>query len=260
MRHVHDINAIHRGAHPIRNWCNGNSPRIHENHSARLAFCSESVHGGNQCGHHGYACPFRFVPVVTIYEQCADGNLGLCIMSGPLVGGAIANRIGWQWAFWINIPTTAASFIAILFSFPEEKPRTSLFTLPMVEKIKRLDPIGSALLVISLSCLICALQDYSKSTSLSPTGVVVAALAGAAFPLFLLQEVLVRPELALIPSSMVKRRSVWSCACTLFFLFSGFTNFMFFVSIFQQVSLSQERICRESSYVFVGWLIDTDHK
>lgn len=163
-------------------------------------------------------------------------------MSGPLVGGVIANRIGWQWAFWINIPTTAASFVAILFSFPEEKPRTPLFTLPMMEKIKRLDPIGSALLVITLSCLICALQDYSKASSLSTTGVIVAALAAGTLPLFLLQEILIRPDLALIPRSMIKRRSVWSCSCTLFFLFSGFTNFMFFVSIFNQVVQGQNSL------------------
>src|SRR5437773_1695952 len=29
---------------------------------------------------------------------------GLAVASGPLVGGAIVEGIGWEWIFWVNVP------------------------------------------------------------------------------------------------------------------------------------------------------------
>ena len=32
------------------------------------------------------------------------GIAGLAIAIGPLVGGAIAEGLAWQWIFWVNVP------------------------------------------------------------------------------------------------------------------------------------------------------------
>src|SRR6516165_4238953 len=33
-----------------------------------------------------------------------SGLTGLALIAGPVVGGAVAESIAWQWIFWINIP------------------------------------------------------------------------------------------------------------------------------------------------------------
>ena len=33
-----------------------------------------------------------------------SGVVGLALIAGPVVGGAIAEGIAWQWIFWLNIP------------------------------------------------------------------------------------------------------------------------------------------------------------
>lgn len=158
-------------------------------------------------------------------------------MAGPMVGGAIADNLGWEWAFWINVPTSTASFIGTLFLFPKHAPDTSLNRLSGIEKLIRLDPVGSALLIASICCLLTVLQNYSGSITfqLDMTDLVLAVMSGMLFVMFLVQEYFVRPDLALIPRAIARRRVVWSNCLVLFFLFMGFTNLVFFLSIFFQV-------------------------
>src|SRR5260370_20339092 len=33
-----------------------------------------------------------------------SGVIGLAIIAGPVLGGAIAGGLTWQWIFWINVP------------------------------------------------------------------------------------------------------------------------------------------------------------
>lgn len=160
-------------------------------------------------------------------------------MAGPMVGGAIADNLGWEWAFWINLPTSAVSFIGTLFLFPKHTPQSPLHRLSGVEKFIRLDPVGSALLIASICCLLTVLQNYSGSITftLDTTSILLAVISGLLFVLFVIQEIFVRPDLALIPRSIARRRVVWSNCLVLFFLFMGFTNLVFFLSIFLQVCL-----------------------
>ncbi|CAN8097829.1 unnamed protein product [Discula destructiva] len=170
-------------------------------------------------------------------EAAGIGIMGACIMSGPMVGGAIADSLGWQWAFWINLPTSTVSFIGTLFLFPKATPRSPMSMLPAIEKVMQLDPVGSSLLIASICCLITVLQNYSASWDMvmSEADILLAVISALLFVLFLLQEFFIRPDLALIPRAILRRRAVWSNCLLLFVLFMGFTNFLFFLSIFLQV-------------------------
>jgi len=48
-----------------------------------------------------------------------SGVTGLALIAGPVVGGAIAEGIAWQWIFWINIPIGLLIIPLVLRRIPE---------------------------------------------------------------------------------------------------------------------------------------------
>ncbi|HEX6482300.1 MAG TPA: DHA2 family efflux MFS transporter permease subunit [Ktedonobacteraceae bacterium] len=52
---------------------------------------------------------------------------GLAVLSGPVLGGAIAGGIAWQWIFWLNVPVGLIVIPLVLGRIPESfGPRTAL--------------------------------------------------------------------------------------------------------------------------------------
>ncbi|MFC9998324.1 MFS transporter [Nocardia sp. NPDC127526] len=50
-----------------------------------------------------------------------EGVTGLAVACGPLVGGAIAEGLSWQWIFWINVPLGLIAIPLALTRIPESR-------------------------------------------------------------------------------------------------------------------------------------------
>ncbi|OCK77070.1 MFS general substrate transporter [Lepidopterella palustris CBS 459.81] len=170
----------------------------------------------------------------TFLEGLGAIIMGACSMLGPLLGGIIADSIGWRWTFWINAPIAAVCIVVAFLVFPAENPRTNLFTLPLYQKLKRLDPIGGVLIVTALTCFICALQIASTSDWGSSKVITLIVVAAVLQVLFILHEMFTALEVSLLPRELLKHRTVWASCLGLFLLFSNFINFVFFLSYFFQ--------------------------
>jgi EmrB/QacA subfamily drug resistance transporter len=48
-----------------------------------------------------------------------QGLTGLAVASGPVVGGAVAQGVAWQWIFWINVPIGLLAVPLVLAKIPE---------------------------------------------------------------------------------------------------------------------------------------------
>src|SRR3954452_9256476 len=52
---------------------------------------------------------------------------GIAVLGGPLVGGAIAQGIAWEWIFWLNVPIGAAAIPLVLRHIGESRgPRVAV--------------------------------------------------------------------------------------------------------------------------------------
>ena len=59
-----------------------------------------------------------------------QGLTGLAVASGPVIGGAVAEGLAWQWIFWINVPIGLLAVPLILARVPESRGPTTRSTSP----------------------------------------------------------------------------------------------------------------------------------
>ncbi|RIB08579.1 major facilitator superfamily domain-containing protein [Gigaspora rosea] len=83
------------------------------------------------------------------YQGLVGGVWGLSTIVGPLAGGLFSDHLSWRWAFFINLPIGAVTVIIVILYLQLPKPNGSL-----IEKLKRIDYLGSILVFIGVVCLL----------------------------------------------------------------------------------------------------------
>ncbi|KZP14861.1 MFS general substrate transporter [Athelia psychrophila] len=101
----------------------------------------------------GFSVPLRQRP---IYVAFLSSMFGIASVVGPLLGGALTDKVSWRWCFWINLPIGGVAFVTIVAFFKPPKRKVSSLTLR--EKILELDLLGALFLITAIVCLLLALQ------------------------------------------------------------------------------------------------------
>ena len=84
-------------------------------------------------------------------------------MLGPVYGGAIVALLNWRWIFWLNVPQSAIIFLGLMW-LPSRRDRQA-----------RVDYLGGALLVATLTILSLALAREGLFTLSSSTPFIIGA-------------------------------------------------------------------------------------
>ncbi|TVT20154.1 MFS transporter, partial [Amycolatopsis rhizosphaerae] len=71
------------------------------------------------------------------------GVAGLATITGPLLGGVLVDRLGWEWIFFVNVPIGLAGFVLAVFLVPDWQPRHA----------HSFDVLGILLSAAGLACL-----------------------------------------------------------------------------------------------------------
>ncbi|KAL5430210.1 hypothetical protein PMIN06_012584, partial [Paraphaeosphaeria minitans] len=82
---------------------------------------------------------------------------------GPILGGAISQKLTWRWIFFLNIPPGILAlgllYTAIPSHFPHSRPSDALKM--SMQSIRRLDIIGTVLLLAATTLFLLALEENS---------------------------------------------------------------------------------------------------
>ncbi|KAI0134357.1 major facilitator superfamily-domain-containing protein [Xylariales sp. AK1849] len=136
----------------------------------------------------------------------------MALIVGPLIGGALTQYASWRWCFYINLPIGAgAAVLIVLITIPDTKGQDA-FSLGLVRRLlSSLDLGGFALLAPAMAMFLAALQFGSDTKYAWNSSLIIGLFCGAgvATVLFVLWERRVG-DIAMIPSSVIRRRQVWS--------------------------------------------------
>ncbi|KAK7951028.1 efflux pump antibiotic resistance protein [Apiospora aurea] len=166
-----------------------------------------------------------------IYSGMIGGLYSVTSVAGPLLGGVLTDKANlptqtWRWCFLINLPIGAVTVLVIAFFYADPQMARPPAE-PFFERLKRFDPLGTAIYMPAIICLLLALQWGGTEY---PWG------NGRIISLFVLFGILILAFLyvqhwqgdnATVPPRIMRNRSVWTSA---FFGFS--TTAAFFVLVY----------------------------
>lgn len=106
------------------------------------------------------------------------GVSGLALAAGPVVGGVLVDRFGWQSVFYLNVPIGVIAFVVCILAVRESKHPEG----------RRLDLPGQVLAVIALGTLTYALIEANSYGWTSAVILTLFAVAVVTFSAFVLVE------------------------------------------------------------------------
>jgi EmrB/QacA subfamily drug resistance transporter len=80
------------------------------------------------------------------YQGWFGAVFALASVSGPLLGGYLTDQLSWRWIFYVNLPLGIAALVVT----------SVVLRIPFHRRRRRIDYLGSLLLVAAVSCVVTA--------------------------------------------------------------------------------------------------------
>jgi len=149
---------------------------------------------------------------------------GVSMAIGPLVGGALTERVGWRSIFWVNIPIGVAAILLTRRFVPESK----------AARPRPMDPVGQLLVVFALASLISGVIDGRRFGWGSPLIVLAFTVFVSAVTLLVVYER--RRRDPLLDVRIFRSLPFTSATLTAVTAFAAFSGFLFVNALYLQES------------------------
>jgi MFS family permease len=154
---------------------------------------------------------------------------GISSVVGPLLGGVFTQHATWRWCFYMNLPIGAVSSVFLFFFLKVSDKKHE--SVPALEHITRLDPLGTFFFVPSMVCLILALQWGGSTYAWGSWRIILLlVLFGLTLIAFAIVQVKM-PKTATIPVKVITQRTMLACAWYTFFGGGGMMLVVYYIPL-----------------------------
>lgn len=176
-----------------------------------------------------YIIPLRKRP---LFIGLLGAIFGIASVAGPLLGGLFTDKVSWRWCFYINLPIGAVTIAVLTLLLQLEKPKEGGTSVK--DQIAQLDPIGTALFLPAIICLILALQWGGSTYAWGNARIIVLLVLFVALIAAFIAVQLWKKERATIPPRIIRQRSIASGFWFIFCVYGSMMLFVYFVPMWFQ--------------------------
>ncbi|MGW6530265.1 MFS transporter [Streptomyces venezuelae] len=146
---------------------------------------------------------------------------GLAVALGPLIGGAVVEKISWQWIFWVNVPIGVVVLVLSLWKLAESnRPESAL------------DPVGTLLVCLGMFGVVLALVRTTDDGWTD--GTVLGSLLGGLVLLGVFVGWELRTRHPMLPMRLFRNRSFSAINTAGLMMFAAMFGLVFLLTQFMQ--------------------------